>query len=265
MPCYQSNNVPSGYGKIGTGGFATEADCLNACKEGACCNGTTCSVKPQCQCDAAAGEVFKGIGTVCSPNPCIILCPCCDEGPAPPFIAADVTVEFRDMLTRVTQKADGSFEEEFGTFSISQQVSLGRRNPCGVDSDNLNAYGFVQQLIPDPYQPGLSVFLFISPSGAGVCTMSAVVLCQIFWEQQFIFEATGAVTSTTQRSQAMQFQQELVLDAQGWAPVQFSKVPAGSVCAPPSASWSGVHASFPTTGNNIGSAFASLSTANPLP
>jgi hypothetical protein len=79
MPCYQSNNVPSGYGKIGTGGFATEADCLNACKEGACCNGTSCSVKPQCQCDAAAGEVFKGVGTVCSPNPCL---PCgCENTP----------------------------------------------------------------------------------------------------------------------------------------------------------------------------------------
>lgn len=70
MPCYQSNNVPSGYGKIGTGGYATEAECLQACKEGACCNGTTCSVKPQCQCDAAAGEVFKGVGTTCEPASC---------------------------------------------------------------------------------------------------------------------------------------------------------------------------------------------------
>jgi len=74
MPCYQSNNAPSGYGKIGTGGYATEAECLQACKEGACCNGTTCSVKPQCQCNAAAGEVFRGVGTDCDPNPCVGAC-----------------------------------------------------------------------------------------------------------------------------------------------------------------------------------------------
>lgn len=72
MPCRQVStfNGTPGSGQSGGGGFLTEADCLNACKEGACCNGTTCSVKPQCQCNAAAGEVFKGVGTVCSPNPC---------------------------------------------------------------------------------------------------------------------------------------------------------------------------------------------------
>jgi len=30
--------------------FSTEAECNQACKEGACCEGTTCTVKPQCQC-----------------------------------------------------------------------------------------------------------------------------------------------------------------------------------------------------------------------
>jgi hypothetical protein len=70
MPCYKINTAPSGSFPVNTTGFATEAKCLEACKEGACCNGTTCSVKPQCQCNAAAGEVFKGVGTVCDPNPC---------------------------------------------------------------------------------------------------------------------------------------------------------------------------------------------------
>ena len=45
--------------------------------DGACCNGTTCTVKPQCQCDAAAGEVFKGVGTVCEEgrcDPCFRFC-----------------------------------------------------------------------------------------------------------------------------------------------------------------------------------------------
>jgi hypothetical protein len=74
MPCYQNTSNPVGFSLSGQTVYQSEADCLQACKEGACCDGTTCSVKPQCQCDAAAGEVFKGIGTVCSPNPCVGRC-----------------------------------------------------------------------------------------------------------------------------------------------------------------------------------------------
>jgi hypothetical protein len=69
MPCYQSTNLPSGFTTAGRTGYATEADCLQACKEGACCEGTTCTVKPQCQCQGT-GKTFKGVGTTCSPNPC---------------------------------------------------------------------------------------------------------------------------------------------------------------------------------------------------
>jgi hypothetical protein len=42
---------------------------------GACCEGTTCSVKPQCQCQGA-GKVFKGVGTVCAGNPCVCASTC---------------------------------------------------------------------------------------------------------------------------------------------------------------------------------------------
>ena len=135
MPCYQSTNLPGGVTTTGRTSYATESDCLNACKEGACCDGTTCTVKPQCQCQCTTGRccgpdlvevrtgefypayrvetkaaclarggswkcgsfgpqsiegvlpsavgkpvcpvnagtpepVFKGVGTVCSPNPC---------------------------------------------------------------------------------------------------------------------------------------------------------------------------------------------------
>jgi hypothetical protein len=137
MPCYQSTNLPSGVTTTGRTSHKTEAECNQACKEGACCEGTTCSVKPQCQCKCASGSccgpdtftnsngetgprcrtetksqcdarggtfrcgvgcvnatdeaggaprpgigiclslasspsspVFKGVGTVCSPNPC---------------------------------------------------------------------------------------------------------------------------------------------------------------------------------------------------
>jgi hypothetical protein len=69
MPCYQSTTLPSGVTATGRTGYRTEAECNQACKEGACCEGTTCSVKPQCQCQGA-GKTFKGVGTTCTPNPC---------------------------------------------------------------------------------------------------------------------------------------------------------------------------------------------------
>lgn len=71
MPCRQVStyNGATGSGQAGGGGYATESDCLQACKEGACCENGTCSVKPQCQCQGT-GQTFKGVGTTCSPNPC---------------------------------------------------------------------------------------------------------------------------------------------------------------------------------------------------
>jgi|694.fasta_scaffold00746_37 hypothetical protein len=58
MPCRQVStfNGTTGSGQSGGGGYTTEADCLNACKEGACCEGTTCTVKPQCQCKCATNS-----------------------------------------------------------------------------------------------------------------------------------------------------------------------------------------------------------------
>jgi hypothetical protein len=71
MPCRQVstyNGIPAS-----SGSYKTEAECLQACKEGACCEGTSCSVKPQCQCQGA-GKVFKGVGTTCEGNPCGCCC-----------------------------------------------------------------------------------------------------------------------------------------------------------------------------------------------
>ena len=67
MACLKTS---AGNGGPGIGPtYATEAACLEACKEGACCetaNGvTTCSVKPACQCQGT-GKTFKGVGTTCS-------------------------------------------------------------------------------------------------------------------------------------------------------------------------------------------------------
>lgn len=69
MPCYQPTSLPSGITTAGRTGYATEAECLQACKEGACCEGTTCSVKPQCQCQGT-GKTFRGVGTTCSGVSC---------------------------------------------------------------------------------------------------------------------------------------------------------------------------------------------------
>lgn len=79
MTCRQvpTYNGAPGSGNPAGGGYATEADCLNACKEGACCEGATCSVKAKCQC-RGTGQKFQGLGTTCDPNPC--LCPTPDTG-----------------------------------------------------------------------------------------------------------------------------------------------------------------------------------------
>jgi hypothetical protein len=75
--CLGQISFPRGLARIG---------CLDT-RTGACCNGTTCTVKPQCQCNAAAGEVFKGVGTVCSPNPCD---PCCQGALQPSSLLVQI-------------------------------------------------------------------------------------------------------------------------------------------------------------------------------
>jgi hypothetical protein len=94
MPCYKRTSVPSG-GTVVGGAYRTEAECLQACKEGACCEGTTCSVKPQCQCQGT-GKVFQGAGTVCTPNPCDTSCKPCDGRTVPS--KATVTAVVDDII-----------------------------------------------------------------------------------------------------------------------------------------------------------------------
>jgi hypothetical protein len=75
MGCYKATSLPSGVTTAGRTSYKTEAECNQGCKEGACCNGASCSVKPACQCQGT-GQVFKGVGTVCTTN----LCGCCGNG-----------------------------------------------------------------------------------------------------------------------------------------------------------------------------------------
>jgi hypothetical protein len=76
MPCYKQTTFAGPYNALllNKDGYASEAECLEACKDGACCETVgmlrgACNIKPQCQCQGA-GQVFSGIGTACSPNPC---------------------------------------------------------------------------------------------------------------------------------------------------------------------------------------------------
>jgi len=87
MPCYQSITLPGGVTTTGRTAYQTEAECLAACREGACCEGTACTVRPQCQCQGT-GKVFKGVGTVCTPNPC----GCCGTGDVLPSGSVSVSV-----------------------------------------------------------------------------------------------------------------------------------------------------------------------------
>lgn len=78
MTCFQKakTHFPFSYSPergASLGGYATEAECNQACQEGACCEGTTCTVKPQCQCQGA-GKTFKGVGTTCAGSPCGCCC-----------------------------------------------------------------------------------------------------------------------------------------------------------------------------------------------
>lgn len=162
MPCYQSTNLPGGVTTTGRTGYATEAECNQACQEGACCEGTTCTVKPQCQCQCTSGSccgpdtvtvdgvtgprcrggtksecdqrgglwacgfacstdektgigicssammanpnapVFKGVGTTCTPNPCLRCGGCTASHPTYLTVAftqtAPITVGYHESL-----------------------------------------------------------------------------------------------------------------------------------------------------------------------
>ena len=101
MPCYQQNtSTYAGLDRRTPAGFATEADCLQACKEGACCESNgTCNVRPQCQCQGA-GQTFRGVGTVCTPNPCISCNDCCklsctESAASPPQLCSNLYAKIK--------------------------------------------------------------------------------------------------------------------------------------------------------------------------
>lgn len=80
MACYQFNTGSAAASAFGVSSdaaalqtYRTQEECLNACKEGACCEGASCSVKPKCRCKCMSNSccgpdtttVFGVTGPVC--------------------------------------------------------------------------------------------------------------------------------------------------------------------------------------------------------
>ena len=127
MTCYQSTNLPSGVTTTGRTSYKTEADCLQACKEGACCEGTTCTVKPACQCQGT-GKTFKGVGTVCTANPCDTTCKPCDAGTT---ASKDTVTAIVDSVTAANNSPLTTAQlKEFleGTYTLYKQTDAGLNN-----------------------------------------------------------------------------------------------------------------------------------------
>lgn len=139
MTIATNNGVPI----IQNGNFVTSCACCGwtcyAPDAGACCNGTQCRVVQQCDCNAAAGEVFKGVGTTCSPNPC---CDC-------------------DSLVSVTVKLSSSLLSQAG-----EEIT---RTGCGVfiQANRTNVV-----LLCDPQGFRIRVTNYYSTIADGFCNVS---------------------------------------------------------------------------------------------
>jgi hypothetical protein len=138
MTCYQSTNLPSGFPTTGRTSYATEAECNQACKEGACCEGVACSVKPACQCKCQSGS-------------------CC--GP--------------DTYTNITNETGPRCREETQAECAARGGVWRCGLPCrGVTYDPATGYGLGSEIcLPQDGNP------FISPVFMGVGTVCTTGTC----------------------------------------------------------------------------------------
>jgi hypothetical protein len=208
MPCYQLPNLPGGVTTTGRTSYRTEAECNQACKEGACCEGTTCTVKPQCQCQGA-GQTFKGVGTVCTG----VNCGCCGGGEVFGVGAVSVSVTrtldvvansscscvaFQNPPSVATRCVNQSSSfSQYGTLQSCQRTVQGTTddygtvqgtvgflqspckvycllawplNPCGVLSQTYYAWDFV--FGQTSYSATYYVFLFVDGQGGSISVSS---------------------------------------------------------------------------------------------
>jgi len=152
-----------------SGSYATEADCLNACKEGACCEGTTCSVTPQCQCQGT-GQVFKGVGTTCSPNPCVVACPCPsgtqDTGAMPKSIHVSVSISGECYSVLNTYPIDPSIYNE--QLDCAEGISLAQSYTLARTSAESGASGYVYYGPATPSSNSLMAYIFMTTSAGRI-------------------------------------------------------------------------------------------------
>jgi hypothetical protein len=140
MPCIQTA-TNSGGAPAFSGPHKTEADCLKACVEGACCQGTTCTVRRKCECQGT-GQTFNGEGTTCSPNPCGTSCKKCGAGLSTWCQSPACIPRFLNLTYSYSApvRFDSGFGNRYiGAFSASALVTLSGMidgtYPCGF-------YGF---------------------------------------------------------------------------------------------------------------------------
>lgn len=159
MPCRQSptDNGLIGSGPPSGGGYRTEAECLAACQEGACCESAGCAVKPQCQCKGA-GKFFQGVGTTCSPDPCLV-CGCITRSLAPQTLYArfsGFSFTYRDSsgLIRPPRPPDPETAVAGWLNTIVAEIPLtGVTTTLGNNFVSYNTRGCVADMVGGVLQP----------------------------------------------------------------------------------------------------------------
>jgi hypothetical protein len=169
MPCRQVstfNGVAAS-----SGSYRTEAECNQACQEGACCDGAVCTVKPQCQCQGA-GQTFKGVGTVCADGICLCCkadgtpkqtadcstvsrCWClCGEGSAPYPRFVNVSISFKYDVYREISRPPlrVAIKEKSASATVTMTLAgAPSRDSCPVW---LAGRSFFGDVIPEPVSLG---------------------------------------------------------------------------------------------------------------
>jgi hypothetical protein len=183
MPCVQvspgATPLYLGVHSFTSGPHATEEDCLNACKEGACCNGTTCAIRPKCECDAF-GYTFKGFGTKCSPIfgecPASVCTDCCSGG----FLTAQTQRTLNVSTNLVFSTTCGGTNYQF---SMNQIVTFRNRAPTGA-SPFFSPCNFIAGSTYGHFTPpspicSMEMILEVNTATGGGCTVRASVYVTI--------------------------------------------------------------------------------------
>ncbi len=124
---------------------------------GACCIGEACSLTTESDC-IASGGAFLGAGTVCSPNPCLVVLPSCSTC----YFTNSCFGDGKRWLTKtcVTSRYaignfdyDGDTQWEQGTFSQTRSYVPGS---CTEDNSGCEGSGHIHMpFIGPPYnEPG---------------------------------------------------------------------------------------------------------------